>query len=212
MIDQIAPSTLTRPVNRCASSSTGSPCPDGATMLARREWAGSIDHLRRSIMLEPRGHADMYGALLTEPVTPRAHAGVLFMHNEGWSTMCGPWRDCRDDNRHRAWPDVGRHRRTGDTVTMVLDVPAGPVTARATTVQVDGRTRVSEVAFRNPPRSCWRPACRCRSAAAVHCRRVVRGRLLRHRRRRSAGCRSTSPGCRTCAAPAWRSHATWSGW
>ena len=31
----------------------------------------------------------MYGALLTEPVSRDAHAGVLFMHNEGWSTMCG---------------------------------------------------------------------------------------------------------------------------
>jgi proline racemase len=40
-------------------------------------------------MLEPRGHADMYGAILTEPVTPGSHAGVLFMHNEGYSTMCG---------------------------------------------------------------------------------------------------------------------------
>ena len=40
-------------------------------------------------MLEPRGHADMYGAILTEPVSPGSHAGVLFMHNEGYSTMCG---------------------------------------------------------------------------------------------------------------------------
>ena len=47
------------------------------------------DHLRRALMLEPRGHADMYGAILTEPVTAGSHAGVLFMHNEGYSTMCG---------------------------------------------------------------------------------------------------------------------------
>ena len=40
-------------------------------------------------MLEPRGHADMYGALLTEPERPDSDAGVLFMHNEGYSTMCG---------------------------------------------------------------------------------------------------------------------------
>ena len=68
----------------------GLPAPEGGTMLQRRAWAMKhLDHLRRAIMLEPRGHADMYGALLTEPVTPGAHAGVLFMHNEGWSTMCG---------------------------------------------------------------------------------------------------------------------------
>ena len=68
----------------------GFPSPRGKTMLAKREWVRThADHLRRALMLEPRGHADMYGAILTEPVTPGAHAGVLFMHNEGYSTMCG---------------------------------------------------------------------------------------------------------------------------
>ena len=40
-------------------------------------------------MLEPRGHADMYGCLPVEPVTPDGDVGVLFLHNEGYSTMCG---------------------------------------------------------------------------------------------------------------------------
>ena len=68
----------------------GFPSPLGKTMLAKREWVRThADHLRRALMLEPRGHADMYGAILTEPVAPGSHAGVLFMHNEGYSTMCG---------------------------------------------------------------------------------------------------------------------------
>ena len=68
----------------------GFPSPRGATMLEKREWASRhADHLRRALMLEPRGHADMYGAVLTEPVSPASHAGVIFMHNEGFSTMCG---------------------------------------------------------------------------------------------------------------------------
>ena len=68
----------------------GLPAPEGRTMLEKRAWAQKrLDHLRKSIMLEPRGHTDMYGALLTEPVTRDGHAGILFMHNEGWSTMCG---------------------------------------------------------------------------------------------------------------------------
>ena len=68
----------------------GFPSPRGTTMLAKREWVRThADHLRRALMLEPRGHADMYGAILTEPVMPGSHAGVLFMHNEGYSTMCG---------------------------------------------------------------------------------------------------------------------------
>jgi proline racemase len=68
----------------------GFPSPRGRTMLEKREWLKThADHLRRALMLEPRGHADMYGAILTEPVSPGSHAGVLFMHNEGYSTMCG---------------------------------------------------------------------------------------------------------------------------
>ena len=59
-------------------------------MLEKREWVRrNADHLRRALMLEPRGHADIYGAIFTEPVSPGSHAGVLFMHNEGYSTMCG---------------------------------------------------------------------------------------------------------------------------
>ena len=62
----------------------GLPSPEGDTMLDKRAWAQKrLDHLRRAIMLEPRGHTDMYGALLTEPVSAGAHAGVLFMNNEG---------------------------------------------------------------------------------------------------------------------------------
>jgi len=131
----------------------GLPAPDGATMLAKREWARKhLDHLRRAIMLEPRGHADMYGALLTEPVSPGAQAGVLFMHNEGWSTMCGHGVIAVATiavERGLMWDAATSDG--GDTIEMVLDVPAGPVLARATKVDVDGRTRVTGVSFRNPP-------------------------------------------------------------
>src|SRR5438552_6061149 len=62
----------------------------GRSMIEKRRFARErLDGLRRTLMFEPRGHADMYGAVPTEPVTPDGDAGVLFMHNEGWSTMCG---------------------------------------------------------------------------------------------------------------------------
>ncbi|HEU5287740.1 MAG TPA: proline racemase family protein [Candidatus Limnocylindria bacterium] len=62
----------------------------GATIVAKRAWAREhLDAVRRGLMFEPRGHADMYGAIVTEPVTSDGDLGVLFMHNEGWSTMCG---------------------------------------------------------------------------------------------------------------------------
>lgn len=69
---------------------SGQPAIPGDTMVAKRAWAQQhLDQLRRILMWEPRGHADMYGCFITEPVSPGADFGVLFMHNEGFSTMCG---------------------------------------------------------------------------------------------------------------------------
>ncbi len=69
---------------------SGFPAPPGRTMLEKRAWVKKrADHLRKALMWEPRGHLDMYGALLTEPERRASDAGVLFMHNEGLSTMCG---------------------------------------------------------------------------------------------------------------------------
>lgn len=62
----------------------------GDTILAKRQYVTQhLDHLRKLLMYEPRGHADMYGALITEACTPNADFGILFMHNEGYSSMCG---------------------------------------------------------------------------------------------------------------------------
>jgi trans-L-3-hydroxyproline dehydratase len=65
------------------------PIPKG-TILEKRAWVRkNLDHLRKLLIFEPRGHYDMYGALLVEPDLPGADLAVLFMHNEGYSTMCG---------------------------------------------------------------------------------------------------------------------------
>lgn len=68
----------------------GYPDLPGSTILEKRRAAKArFDHLRTALMWEPRGHADMYGCLITPPVTPEADFGVLFLHNEGYSSMCG---------------------------------------------------------------------------------------------------------------------------
>lgn len=62
----------------------------GKTILEKRHYfRDNLDYIRTGTMFEPRGHADMYGAVLTEPTTPDGDLGVFFMHNEGYSTMCG---------------------------------------------------------------------------------------------------------------------------
>jgi trans-L-3-hydroxyproline dehydratase len=68
----------------------GYPPIPGATILAKRRYARErLDHLRRLLIFEPRGHFDMYGVIPVEPDLPEADLAVLFMHNEGYSTMCG---------------------------------------------------------------------------------------------------------------------------
>ena len=125
----------------------GFPRVEGSTMLERREWVrANCDHLRTALMLEPRGHADMYGALLTEPERPDSDAGVLFMHNEGYSTMCG--------HGVIAVVTMAIERglivpRNGDAI--VLDSPAGQIRARARVRRDAGGTRVERVSFVNVP-------------------------------------------------------------
>ena len=140
----------------------GFPSPRGKTMLAKREWVKAhADDLRRALMLEPRGHADMYGALLTEPVSPGSHAGILFMHNEGYSTMCG--------HGIVAVTTIALERGLivpgGDGATIVYDSPAGTIRARAKLEPAagetraepsdkderEGRSRVESVSFLNVP-------------------------------------------------------------
>jgi trans-L-3-hydroxyproline dehydratase len=125
----------------------GFPRVEGTTMLERREWVrANCDHLRTALMLEPRGHADMYGALLTEPERPDSDAGVLFMHNAGYSTMCG--------HGVIAVVTMAIERglivpRDGDTI--VLDSPAGQIRARAVSRRDGDRIRVERVSFVNVP-------------------------------------------------------------
>lgn len=62
----------------------------GNTILEKRRYfRDNLDYIRTGVMLEPRGHADMYGAVITEPTTSDGDFGTFFMHNEGYSTMCG---------------------------------------------------------------------------------------------------------------------------
>src|SRR5579863_8285634 len=69
---------------------SGLPRMQGDTIVKRRAWLKeNADELRRALMLEPRGHADMYGGYLTEAVSEGADFGIIFVHNEGYSDHCG---------------------------------------------------------------------------------------------------------------------------
>jgi proline racemase len=117
----------------------GWPTFSGKTLLdKRREARQCFDHLRRGLMLEPRGHDGMYGALLVEPDHPEADLAVLFMHNEGFSTMCG-----HATIALARWAvDSGRVARRGPQTIVRLQCPCGLVTAK---VAADGTVRFESV-------------------------------------------------------------------
>jgi proline racemase len=124
----------------------GRKAPGSQTILEKRRFAQErLDHVRRLVINEPRGHADMYGCFITEPATAGAAFGTLFFHNEGYSTACG-----HGTIALATWaiehgivePPAG----TGETV-IAIDVPSGPVEAVAQ-VEAD---RVTSVRFRNVP-------------------------------------------------------------
>ena len=62
----------------------GYPIAEGGTILDKRRYLReNADQYRKMLMHEPRGHKEMYGALLVTPDHPDAHIGVIFLHNEG---------------------------------------------------------------------------------------------------------------------------------
>ena len=116
----------------------GLPPIKGNTVLEKRRYFREhYDYLRRGLMWEPRGHADMYGAVITSSAD--ADLDVFFLHNEGYSTMCG--------HAIIALTKLAVETNLVNKHEMTFNVPAGRILARASIV--DGR--VAETSFRNVP-------------------------------------------------------------
>ncbi|UCC40210.1 MAG: proline racemase family protein [Candidatus Aminicenantes bacterium] len=116
----------------------------GDTILEKRRYAQkNLDYLRRGLIWEPRGHADMYGAILTEPVTPDGDLGVLFLHNEGFSTMCGHGIIALTT----VVLDKGKNVKDPPDPVLRIDTPAGRIIATAHRE----KGRVKSVSFLNVP-------------------------------------------------------------
>ena len=107
----------------------GFPEPRGDTVLAKRADAmARLDVHRRRLMLEPRGHPEMYGALPVVASVPSATLGVLFMHHSGFSTMCGHATVALG----RWAVDSGRVPLHDGSADFVLECPCGPVDVHVT--------------------------------------------------------------------------------
>ncbi|WP_221567108.1 proline racemase family protein [Alkalihalobacillus sp. TS-13] len=123
----------------------GLPMIKGDSILEKRAYfTDHLDTIRTILMHEPRGHHGMYGCIVTPPENKESDFGVLFMHNEGLSTMCG----------HgiigvvTAGIEMGFLETKGEGSSVyTIDSPAGKITAEA----IYGNHKVSSVSFINVP-------------------------------------------------------------
>ena len=120
----------------------------GETILGRRRDAlARFDDIRRLLVNEPRGHADMYGCFTCEPNEDGADLGVVFFHNAGYSTACG-----HGTIALVTWAlDEGVVERREGENRVVVDVPSGRL---ETVARVEGG-KVRSVRFRNVPSFVW---------------------------------------------------------
>ena len=122
----------------------GVPSLEGRTILEKRRFAAErLDDVRKLLVNEPRGHADMYGCFVTDPEDEGADLGVVFFHNAGYSTACGHGTIALATYAL----DEGLVPAVEPETTLTIDVPSGRLVV---TVDVeDGRAR--RVRFRNVP-------------------------------------------------------------
>ena len=127
---------------------SGAPHIPGKTILERRAWLQeNADEIRRAVMLEPRGHADMYGGLLTEPVSEGADLGIIFMQNLDYSPHCGHGVIALAT----AAVELGWVARTAPETRVGIDAPCGFIEAF---VEWDGE-HTGGVRFVNVPSFIW---------------------------------------------------------
>lgn len=119
-------------------------------MARKREWLRThADAIRRALVLEPRGHADMVAAVLTAPVSPQAHAGLLFMDGSGYPALSGHGIIAAAAIAVARNLLVVSDAETG--VRLAFDTPAGVVPAL---IRADGQLddrRIHSVVFTNVP-------------------------------------------------------------
>src|SRR5207253_8121108 len=122
----------------------GAPELGGSTILEKRRWAlENCDEIRRLLVNEPRGHADMYGCFVTEPEGAGADLGVAFFHTAGYSTACG-----HGTIALVTWAlESGRLPAAEPETKLTVDVPSGRLPAVARVEAGDVRS----VRFRNVP-------------------------------------------------------------
>ena len=122
----------------------GIPKIPGKSMPEKKEWLESrMDYLRTALMLEPRGHNDMFGAILTSPTTEEADYGIIFMDGGGYLNMCGHGTI----GAMTVAVETGMVEVTEPITKIVQEAPAGMIHGE---VLVEGN-KAKTVSFQNVP-------------------------------------------------------------
>lgn len=116
----------------------------GKSMPEKKEWLEEhMDYLRTALMLEPRGHNDMFGAILTEPTLEDADYGIIFMDGGGYLNMCGHGTI----GAMTVAVETGIVEVTEPITKVVQEAPAGIIRGE---VLVE-KSKVKAVSFQNVP-------------------------------------------------------------
>ncbi|UUV15522.1 proline racemase [Clostridioides difficile] len=122
----------------------GIPNIKGNSMPEKKEYLEeNLDYLRTAIMLEPRGHNDMFGSVMTQPCCPDADFGIIFMDGGGYLNMCGHGTI----GAMTAAIETGVVPAVEPVTHVVMEAPAGII--RGDVTVVDGKAK--EVSFLNVP-------------------------------------------------------------
>lgn len=106
----------------------GLPNIPGKTMVEKKEYfERNLDFIRTALMLEPRGHRDMFGAVITPPVSDKADFGVLWIDCSEVADMCGHG----SLGVTAVAVETGMVKVTEPITTVTFDTPAGLVTGYA---------------------------------------------------------------------------------
>lgn len=116
----------------------------GDTIVAKQAYVREhLDHVRKALIREPRGHQNMFGAILTPPVSPEAVGGVIWFDNAGYLSGCGHGTI----GLGIAMVEMGIVPAKAPATEFVVDSPAGPLCLR---VKIE-QDRARETTFENVP-------------------------------------------------------------
>lgn len=150
----LGPAQTSRSIAECLQHTGGEPLRipisglppiNGNTVLEKRRYfMENYDYIRKALLLEPRGHADAYGAILTKCQDPKVDLDCIFLNTDGYSSMCGHGTLAITQVAF----ETGLVKKESPISRLTIAVPAGLVYA---TAHIATDLSITKTTFRNVP-------------------------------------------------------------